>query len=347
MSRKLRVAVVGATGAVGREMIQVLADRSFPLDELRLLASARSAGKSLDTPFGSLAVEPLTPEGLEKLDLVLFAAGSDVARAMAPEAVARGALVVDNSSAFRLDPLVPLVVPEVNSQHMDSGARLIANPNCSTILLVVVLAPLARDLGLSRVIVSTYQAVSGVGQKGLEALRRESEVVLQGGEPQAEVMPFPGAQRHRPIAFNLVPQVDRFGKDGYTKEEWKMVDETRKILELPDLPVTATTVRVPVFRSHAESVYVETGSVVDLERVRDILARADGVVVRDDPEALEYPTPLDATGGWDVIVGRIRRDLGEERALNLWLVGDQLLKGAALNAVQIAETALERGWWAA
>ncbi len=343
--KRLRVAVVGATGAVGREMTQVLAKRSFPVKKLRLLASKRSAGKTMDTPFGKLVVEELTEEALAGLDLALFAAGSGVAGTMAPLALAQGAVVVDNSSAFRMDPSVPLVVPEVNPDAMTTADRLIANPNCSTILLLVVLAPLARALGLRRVIVSTYQAVSGVGQKGLDALRRETERVLAGEKPMPSTLPFPSAARHRTIAFNLVPQVDRFAEDGYTKEEWKMVDETRKILAMPDLPITATTVRVPVFRSHAESVYIETETQVDLALVREILGGAQGVEVVDNPDAFEYPTPLDSTDRGEILVGRIRRDLGEPRAVNLWLVGDQLLKGAALNAVQIAEKALAGGWW--
>ena len=330
---------------MGREMVRVLAARKFPLDRLRLLASSRSAGRRMETPFGALVVEELAPDSFADVDLALFAAGSDVARSMAPQAVARGALVVDNSSAFRMDSQVPLVVPEVNPEAMTPEDRLIANPNCSTILLMVVLAPIGRELGLRRVIVSTYQAVSGVGQQGLDALRSETAALLEGRDPEPQTLPFPGAERYRTIAFNLVPQVDRFAEAGYTKEEWKMVDETRKILGLADLPVTATTVRVPVFRSHAESVYIETRSPVDLELVRSILARAPGVEVRDDPSSLEYPTPLDSTGRFEVLVGRIRKDLAEERAINLWLVGDQLLKGAALNAVQIAETALARGWW--
>ncbi|MCD6499344.1 MAG: aspartate-semialdehyde dehydrogenase [Deltaproteobacteria bacterium] len=342
--KRHRVAVVGATGAVGKEILAVLADRHFPIEDVRLLGSGRFEGRRMGTPVGERSVDAADHDSFAGIDVAFFAAGSDVARELAPSAVRAGAVVIDNSSAFRMDPEVPLVVPEVNPDALDviDHAGIVANPNCSTIVLVVVLKPIADAAGLERVVVSTYQAVSGVGSKGIEALERETRSVLAGEAVEPKVLPYPSAERHRVIAFNVVPHVDQFGDQDYSKEEWKMVHETRKILADPGLRITATTVRVPVFRCHAETVNLELKRSLDPEHARELLHAAPGVSVRDDPGRLEYPTPLDATGLDDVYVGRIRRDDTVSAGLNLWLVGDQLRKGAALNAVQIAEALIEK-----
>jgi aspartate-semialdehyde dehydrogenase len=325
-----RVAVVGATGAVGAEFLRVLEQRVFPLRELRLCASARSAGARL--PFGGerLPVQALEERSFDGIDLALFSAGAKVSRAFAPAAVARGAIVVDNSSAFRMDPTVPLVVPECNPGAIDSHRGIIANPNCSTILLTVVLCPLHRAGGLRRVIVSTYQAASGAGQRALDELIAGTRAVLSG-EPFA-----PSALPHS-LAFNLFPRVDTFQPDGYTKEEDKLLYETRKILDLPSLAVESTCVRVPVERCHSESVAVELERPLSPADARAILARAPGLVVDDEPGANRYPQPIDYASRDEVAVGRVRASRVFDHGLAFWLCGDQLRKGAALNAVQIAE----------
>ncbi len=339
----LRVGVVGATGAVGREMLHVLARSRLPIGEVRLLGSERSAGRDLETPFGRLSVQEARPEAFAGLDLALFAAGSEAARRLAPSAAQAGVLVVDNSSAFRLEPEVPLVVPEVNPEAARRHRGILANPNCTTIIFAVAVWPLVRQAGLVRAVVSTYQAVSGVGRRGLEALERESRAMLDGRTPEPGPIPYAGSARPRPIAFNVVPQVDRFEDKGYTKEEWKLVRETRKIFSMPDAAINATTVRVPVFRCHAESVNLQFERPLSPEQARALLAEAPGVVVCDDPGSEEYPTPLEVSGRDEVFVGRIRVDPTAPNTLNLWVVGDQLLKGAALNAVQIAELVWDEG----
>src|SRR5690554_989456 len=341
----VRVAIVGATGAVGQELIRILEERSFPVASLKLLASPRSAGSTLTFQGEALPVEALTAQAFQGTDLVFFSAGASVSQEYAPAALAAGATVIDNSSAFRMDEEVPLVVPEVNGHLLDEGPQLVANPNCSTTILVMALAPLRRAAGLRRVIVSTYQAVSGAGARAVEELKAQVRAWLEGRPLEASILPYRDGKRHRPIAFNLLPQCDRFDELGYTKEEWKLVHETRKILGDPDLPVTATTVRVPVLRSHSESVYLETERPLAVEEARTLLGETPGVQVLDDPEEQLYPTPLETSGQDPVFVGRIRKDPFEERALTLWVVGDQIRKGAALNAVQIAERlAAPRGW---
>lgn len=345
MTGGARVAILGATGAVGQELIRVLEERAFPVASLRLLATARSAGRTLEFRGEAIGVEPVGPGAFREVDLAFFSAGASVSREYAPVAVEAGATVIDNSSAFRMEPEIPLVVPEVNGHLLESGPRLIANPNCSTAILVVALAPLWKAAGLRRVIVSTYQAVSGAGARAMEELEDQVRAWMEGRPLEASILPYRDGTRHRPIAFNLLPQCDRFDELGYTREEWKLVHETRKILDEPDLPVTATTVRVPVLRSHSESVYLETVRPLDLAEVRRLLAEAPGVAVVDDPESQSYPTPLEASGRDPVFVGRIRRDPFVATGLNLWVVGDQIRKGAALNAVQIAEgLAAMRGW---
>jgi len=329
----LRVAVAGATGAVGREMLQILAERRFPAGEVILLASERSEGKTV--PYGgeALRVRRLAHDAFEGVNLALFSAGAERSREFAPSAVRAGATVVDNSSAFRMDPGVPLAVPEVNPDAVLAHKGIIANPNCSTIQMVVALKPLHDAAGIRRIVVSTYQAVSGAGQAAVDELRAQ----VERGEAAVPAK-FP----HR-IAFNCLPQIDVFLGEGDTKEERKMVEETRKILGAPDLPISATCVRVPVVTAHAESVNVAFERPLPPERARELLARAAGVEVIDDPGAGAYPMPLSAAGRDPVFVGRIRRDPSTPNALNLWIVADNLRKGAALNAVQLAELLVAKG----
>ncbi|HHW13534.1 MAG TPA: aspartate-semialdehyde dehydrogenase [Firmicutes bacterium] len=333
----LRVAIVGATGAVGQELLQLLAERSFPVSELRVLASARSTGREVVFQGESLRVEEAKPESFAGVDVAFFSAGGSVSEVLVPEAVRRGAVCIDNTSAFRLNPEVPLVVPEVNPEDIREHRGVIANPNCSTIIMCVALQPLHRAAGLKRVVVSTYQAVSGAGAQAMEVLRTQSRAILEGRDFTPAILPYAKAPHHYQIAFNLIPQIDVFAEDGYTKEEWKMVRETQKIFHAPEIKVTATTVRVPVFRCHSESVNVETERKLTAADARRLLAAAPGVVVLDDPAAMEYPMPAGLSGRDEVFVGRIREDLTIERGLNLWVVGDQIRKGAALNAIQIAE----------
>lgn len=334
MGREYRVAVVGATGMVGMTMREILEERGFPVSELRLLASERSRGRRLPFRGEEVEVQVLDEGSFQGIDLALFSAGAEISRRFAPHAVRAGALVVDNSSAFRMDPGVPLVVPEVNPRAAFEHQGLIANPNCSTIQMVVVLKPLHDRSPLRRVVVSTYQSVSGTGKEAVEELKAQSEAVLRGEDPVPAVYPHP-------IAFNCLPHIDVFFPNGYTREEMKMVEETRKIMGLPDLPVSATTVRVPVFVGHSESVNAEFEDPISPEEARRILAGAPGVEVVDDPDNLRYPMAVDAAGKDACFVGRIRADLSCPRALNLWVVADNLRKGAALNAVQIAELVLE------
>lgn len=320
------VAVVGVTGAVGQEMLDVLEARDFPLSGIRPLASERSAGKTVQFKGEELPVEVLGQDSFSGIDLALFSAGASISREYAPLAVASGAVVVDNSSAFRMDPEIPLVVPEVNSGAIAGHQGIIANPNCSTIIMVVALQPIQELSPLTRVVVSTYQAASGAGAKGMDALRREL-----AGE-QLDDSPFP----HR-LAGNLVPRIDVVQDDGYTKEELKMTLETRKIMGLGQVPISATCVRVPVERAHSESIQVSTESPLDISAIREAFEKAPGLQVIDDPHDDRYPTPLQAADQDDVFVGRLRQHPDEAATYDLWVVGDQIRKGAALNAVQIAE----------
>ena len=320
------VAVVGVTGAVGQEMLDVLEARDFPLSGIRPLASERSAGKTVQFKGEELPVEVLGQDSFSGIDLALFSAGASISREYAPLAVASGAVVVDNSSAFRMDPEIPLVVPEVNSSAIAGHQGIIANPNCSTIIMVVALQPIQELSPLTRVVVSTYQAASGAGAKGMDALRREL-----AGE-QLDDSPFP----HR-LAGNLVPRIDVVQDDGYTKEELKMTLETRKIMGLGQVPISATCVRVPVERAHSESIQVSTESPLDISAIREAFEKAPGLQVIDDPHDDRYPTPLQAADQDDVFVGRLRQHPDEAATYDLWVVGDQIRKGAALNAVQIAE----------
>lgn len=326
----LVVAVVGATGAVGREMLKTLEMRDFPAAKVRALASARSAGTRLPFRDGELVVEELTEKSFAGINLALFSAGGSTSEKYAPHAVAAGCVVVDNSSAWRMNEYCPLVVPEVNPQALKDHNGIIGNPNCSTIQMVVVLKPLHDAAGIRRVVVSTYQAVSGSGQKAIDELDRQVRQMFNMQQPEAKVYP------HQ-IAFNCLPHIDVFLENGYTKEEMKMVQETVKIMNDPSIKVTATTVRVPVFYGHSESVNVETAKKLTAAGARAVLAQAPGVEVYDNPALNCYPLAIDAAGEDEVFVGRIREDETIPNGLNLWIVADNIRKGAALNAVQIAE----------
>lgn len=330
------VAVVGATGAVGNMMIRVLEERSFPVGKLRLLASARSVGKVLSFHGRGIAVEELREDSFAGLQLALFSAGAGVSRKFAPIAAQHGCLVVDNSSAFRMDAQIPLIVPEVNREAIDVSSGIIANPNCSTIQMVVALKPIYDAAGIKRIIVTTFQAVSGTGQKAIEELRRQVKALNSGEQASWQVYP------HQ-IAFNCLPHIGAFLDNGYTEEEMKMVNETRKIFNDERIGVAATTVRVPVYYGHSESVNIETRRPVTVDRVRQLLSSAPGVKLIDEPSEKLYPMPIDCAGQDDTLVGRIRKDPSVENGLCLWVVADNIRKGAATNAVQIAEVLVERG----
>ena len=334
--KKYRVAILGATGAVGQEFLNLIEERKFPFAELRLLASSRSAGKKIAFMGREYTVQEATADSFEGIDIALFAGGS-ASKEFAPYAVKAGAVVIDNSSAFRMDPAVPLVVPEVNPEAIRQHKGIIANPNCSTIIMVMGLKPLYDLAKIRRIVVSTYQAVSGAGKEGMAELEEQVAALSSGKEPAANILPVGKLPKHYQIAFNLIPQIDVFMDNLYTKEEMKMIDETKKIMEDDSLRITATTVRVPVYRSHAESVNVEFESEVSLDAARKAIAAFPGVVLRDNPSEQEYPMPLFTSGKTDVEIGRLRRDESTDNALNFWICGDQIRKGAALNALQIAE----------
>jgi aspartate-semialdehyde dehydrogenase len=336
MSR-YNVAIVGVTGMVGQAFIKILQERKFPVKGWKLLASSRSADKKIRIAGRDYTVEEARPDSFAGVDFAFFSAGGDISLQLAPEAVKRGAIVVDNSSAFRMDPEVPLVVPEVNAEAVSSHKGIIANPNCSTIQMVVALQPLHLAAGLKRVVVATYQSVSGAGKEAVDELAAQSLAVLSKKELVKEYIPYKAAGRHHQIAFNMVPHIDIFEEDDYTKEEMKLIRETRKIMGLPDLPVTATTVRVPVFNGHSEAVNVELNNPLSPQEAREVLAKAPGVVVWDNPSDLLYPMPVDTEGRDEVFVGRIRYDRSVPHGLNLWIVADNIRKGAATNSIQIAE----------
>jgi len=333
MSKKLSIAIVGATGAVGIEMLRVLERRNIPVGDIRLLASSRSAGKVLSFAGEDVVVEPLTVNSFEGIDFALFSAGASISKQFAAAAVHCGAVVVDNSSAFRMDPSVPLIVPEINPSDVSRHGGILANPNCTTAITLMGLHPLHRQFGVLRVVASSYQAVSGSGAKAIEELRQQVAAVSAGEKIHREVYP------HQ-IAFNVIPQVDSFLPDGYTKEEMKMQFEGRRILHLPDFTASVTCVRVPVYRSHSVAVTAQFEKPVDLDLARQAILRAPGVLLEDDPSLNRYPMPLDCSGMDNCLVGRIRTDCALENSLSFWVCGDQLLKGAALNAVQIMELAV-------
>ncbi len=329
------VAVVGASGAVGEILVELLVERKFPVGSIKFLASPRSVGKPIVFAGETHAIEPLTAEAFEGVDIVLSSTPGGISKVFSPIAARAGAVVVDNSSAFRMDPDVPLVVPEVNPQAVANHRGIIANPNCSTIQMVVALKPIHDVARITRVVVSTYQSVSGAGQKGMHELWTQSQAQINGVDA-----PAPAKFAH-PIAFNCIPQIDDFLPDGYTKEEMKMVHETRKIMGDDSIDVCPTCVRVPVLHSHSESILIETERPITPEEAREIWSKAPGLTVLDDPGQLVYPLPASTRGRDDVFVGRIRQDLRRPNALLFWCVGDNLRKGAALNAIQIAEELLK------
>ena len=331
------VAVAGATGAVGTVMLRVLEERGFPVTRLVPLASARSAGRQIDYLGKPAEVRELAEDSFDGVDIALFSAGSARSKAFAPAAVEAGAVVIDNSSAYRMDPEVPLVVPEVNARDLEGHQGIIANPNCVAAPLVVALKPIADAVGLERVIVSSYQSVSGTGAAAVEELREQARGFLGGEEPEPSVYPHP-------IAFNALPHIDVFDEDGYTGEERKVANETRKMLGMPDLRVSATCVRVPVFYGHSEAVTIETTDAISAEHARNLLMAAPGLVVLDEPALNRYPLAREAEGRDEVYVGRIREDSSHDRGLVMWIVADNLRKGAATNAVQIAEALVTNGW---
>lgn len=333
MGRPMNVAVAGATGAVGVEMLETLEKRNFPVASIKLLASARSAGKKMKFRGGEITIEEMKPESFKGVDIALFSAGSDVSKQYRQACADAGCVMIDNSSAFRMDDDVPLVIPEINPEDAFKHHGVIANPNCTTAIMAVAVYPLHKAKGLKRLIASTYQAASGGGAPAMQELLDQTREVLNGAE---RVEPKVMAQQ---IAFNLFPHIDSFQPNGYTKEELKMVNETRKIMHIPDLMLSCTSVRVPIMRAHSESLNLEFEQEITPEEAREILSKAPGVIVRDDPANKVYPMPIDATGKFDVIVGRIRQDISrnDKRGLEIFVSGDQLLKGAALNAVQIAE----------
>jgi aspartate-semialdehyde dehydrogenase len=335
----LTVAVVGATGVVGRTMVTVLGERDFPVGELRLLASGRSAGRTVEVRGRSIEIEEARGEAFDGVDIALFSAGADISKELAPQAAARGATVIDNSSAWRMDEKVPLVVSEVNPDDLAWHEGIIANPNCSTMQLAPVLMAIRDTVGIERVVVDTYQSVSGTGADAIAELEGQIRAHVAGAAKQASVYPHP-------IAFNALPEIDVFLDNGYTKEEWKVVTESRKILHLPDLRISCTAVRVPVFVSHSEAVHVETSEPLTPDRARRLFAGVDGVVVNDDPATHAYPLAMDAAGRDEIFVGRVRQDpsVPDGRGIAFWIVSDNLRKGAATNAVQLAEVLVERGW---
>jgi aspartate-semialdehyde dehydrogenase len=335
----VKTAILGATGAVGQEFLRILEEREFPCEDLKVLASAKSVGKTVTFRGETLTIEEATPEAFEGVELVLSSAGGSVSKALVPEAVKRGAVVVDNTSAFRMDAGVPLVVPEVNRDALRDHRGIIANPNCSTIIMVVPLKPLHDRWRVKRVIASTYQAVSGAGQKGIFELEEQVRDLSAGRPPKISIFP-------KQIAFNAIPRIPQKGgleEGGYLQEETKMIRETVKIFGDPSIQVTATCVRIPVYRCHSETLNVEMEKPFTLAEVREALAQAEGVTVQDDVAKDLYPVPLESSNRDDVYVGRIRVDNTNPRAVNLWICGDQIRKGAALNAIQIAEDLVKQG----
>ena len=342
MAKQYNVAVVGATGAVGTKMMEHLIKRNFPINTIKFLASARSAGKPIEFNGTAYTIEEATPEAFEGVDVALFSAGGSVSAALAPEAAKHGAIVIDNTSHFRMDPEVPLVVPEVNRHVLkDIPKGIIANPNCSTIQMVAAIQPIREKFGLTKVVVSTYQAVSGSGIAAIEELQAQSAHWEKGKDVEANVLPAKADKKHYPIARNVIPQIDKFTDNGYTYEEMKMINETKKIMEMPALHVAATCVRVPVVSGHSESVYIELEKEATVEDIFAALKDAPGIVLQDDITNQVYPMPIYAEGEDPTFVGRIRRDLDNPKGFHLWIVADNLLKGAALNSIQIAEAMIE------
>ena len=335
MSKEVSVAILGATGAVGQELLKLLAERRFPLKDLKLLASARSAGSKVEFQGREITVTAVNDSSFQGVDLVLASAGGSTSKTWAKKAVEAGAVVIDNSSAFRMDDRVPLVVPEINPEAAAKHQGIIANPNCTTILLGVAIYPLHKIQPIKRIVVATYQSASGAGARAMEEAQTQARDILDGKQPQAEVLPYP-------IAFNLFAHNSPLNEQGYCEEELKMVNETRKIFDAPEIKVTATCIRVPVLRAHSEAVNLEFDKPFDVALAKQTIAAAPGVKLVEDWQSNYFPMPIDATGRDPVLVGRIRQDISHECGLELWLCGDQIRKGAALNAIQIAELLLER-----
>ena len=335
MTKTYRVAILGATGAVGTELLELLASRNFPVAELKLLASARSAGKTMSFKGEDLIVEQVSDRSFDNIDIVLASAGGSTSKTLAPVAVNAGAIVIDNSSAFRLDPQVPLVVPEVNPDAVEDHQGIIANPNCTTILMAVAVYPLHKVRKIKRIIAATYQSASGAGAMAMQEVLNQTQEILQGKSPTPEIFPYP-------LAFNLFPHNSPMTANGYCEEEMKMVNETRKIFNFEKLQISATCVRVPVLRAHSEAINLEFESPLSATEAKAILSQSPGVRVVEDWKANYFPMPIDATGIDEVLVGRIRQDISHECGLELWLCGDQIRKGAALNALQIAELLVEQ-----
>ncbi len=328
--KEVRVAILGATGAVGTELLELLQNRNFPIADLKLLASPRSAGRTVSFQGEELPVEAVSEKSFDNVDLVLASAGGGTSKAWAPKAVEKGALVIDNSSAFRMNPDVPLVVPEVNPDAAANHQGIIANPNCTTILMAVAVWPLHQVQPVQRIVAATYQSASGAGMRAMEEVKAQAQAILNGQTPQTESFPYP-------LAFNLFPHNTPMNEQGYCEEEMKMLNETRKIFNAPQLRISATCVRVPVLRAHSEAINLEFAEPMPVSKAQEVLAKAPGVRVVEDWQANYFPMPIDATGRDEVLVGRIRQDLSHPCGLELWLCGDQIRKGAALNAVQIAE----------
>jgi aspartate-semialdehyde dehydrogenase len=330
LGQSYRVAILGATGAVGTELLSLLESRNFPVSELKLLASPRSAGSSLAFRGQEIKIEAVEASSFRGIDIVLASAGGSISKAWVKEIVAAGAVMIDNSSAFRMDQEVPLIVPEVNPEAAANHRGVIANPNCTTILMAVAVFPLHQVQPIKRIVAATYQSASGAGARAMEEVRTQSMEILQGKEPKPEVFPYP-------LAFNLFPHNSKLGDNGYCEEEMKMVNETRKIFGAPELRVTATCVRVPVLRAHSEAINLEFEHPFEVAKARDLISQAPGVKLLEDWQNNYFPMPMDASGKDEVLVGRIRQDISNPNGLDLWLCGDQIRKGAALNAVQIAE----------
>ena len=337
MSQLYRVAILGATGAVGTELLALLEERNFPLGELKLLASPRSSGSKIQFKGKDLLIEAVCAESFKDVDIVLASAGGSVSKAWVDTIVAAGAVMIDNSSAFRMDAETPLVVPEVNPEAARIHKGVIANPNCTTILMAVAIYPLHQVQPIKRIVASTYQSASGAGAQAMEEVKTQAAAVLRGEEPKPEILPYP-------LAFNLFPHNSPILENHYCEEEMKMVQETRKIFDEPSLRITATCVRVPVLRAHSEALNLEFAQPFDVDKARSIIAQAPGVTLVEDWQKNYFPMPMDASGKDDVLVGRIRQDISHSNSLDLWLCGDQIRKGAALNAIQIAELLIEKDW---
>jgi aspartate-semialdehyde dehydrogenase len=335
LSRAVRVAILGATGAVGTELLELLESRQFPVSQLTLLASPRSEGKRMMFRGQSLVVEAVNENSFKEVDLVLASAGGSSSKTWAETIVKSGAVMIDNSSAFRMSPTVPLVVPEINPEAAEKHQGIIANPNCTTILLGVAVYPLHLVQPIKRMVIATYQSASGAGARAMEEVKQQTQAILAGEQPKAEILPYP-------LAFNLFPHNSPLTESGYCEEEMKMINETRKIFDAPQIQITATCVRVPVLRAHSEAVNLEFERPFAVAKAREILSQAPGVELLEDWQANYFPMPIDATGKDDVLVGRIRQDLSHANGLELWLCGDQIRKGAALNAIQIAELLVKK-----